>query len=70
MKVWRENGALSCVELEADDIPAGKLTSFPQSVDLRPDEEVFVGIATYASRAQRDEVNARAMKDPRMTAIS
>ncbi len=67
--VWRENGALSCVELEADDVPAGKLTSFPQSVDLRPDEEVFVGIATYASRAQRDEVNARAMKDPRMTGI-
>lgn len=67
--VWREHGALSCVELKADDAPAGKLTSFPQSVDLRPDEDVFVGIATYESRAQRDEVNARAMKDPRMAGI-
>lgn len=68
--VWREHGALSCVEMEADDVPSGKLTSFPQSVDLRPDEEVFVGIATYASREQRDQVNANAMKDPRMTGIT
>ena len=38
----------------------------PQSVDLKPDETVFVGIATYESRAHRDDVNAKAMKDPRM----
>jgi uncharacterized protein YbaA (DUF1428 family) len=65
-KVWREHGALSFVEVEADDAPMGKVTSFPQSVDLKPDETVFVGIATYESRAHRDEVNAKAMKDPRM----
>lgn len=70
VKVWRENGATSCVEFEADDAPSGKLTSFPQSVDLQPDEKVFVGMATYASRAQRDEVNAKAMKDPRMTGMT
>jgi uncharacterized protein YbaA (DUF1428 family) len=28
---------------------------------------VFVGIATYSSRAHRDEVNAKAMKDPRLS---
>jgi PhnB protein len=66
MKVWREHGALSCVEVEADDAPMGKLTSFPQSVQLKPDETVFAGIVTYRSRAHRDEVNAKAMKDPRM----
>jgi uncharacterized protein YbaA (DUF1428 family) len=27
---------------------------------------VFVGIITYASRAHRDEVNAKAMKDRRL----
>ena len=64
--VWREHGALSFVEVEADDAPTGKVTSFPQSVDLKPGETVFVGIATYASRAHRDEVNAKAMKDPRL----
>ena len=64
--IAREHGALSCIEVEADDAPAGKLTSFPQSVDLKPDETVFVGIMTFRSRAHRDEVNARVMKDPRM----
>jgi uncharacterized protein YbaA (DUF1428 family) len=70
VKVWREHGALSCIEVEADDAPAGKLTSFPQSVDLRPDETIFVGITTFHSRAHRDEVGAKAMKDPRMAGMS
>ncbi len=67
--VWREHGALSCLEVEADDAPAGKVTSFPQSVNLKPDETVFVGIMTFRSRAHRDEVNAKAMKDPRMAGM-
>jgi PhnB protein len=67
--VWREHGALSGVEIQADDAPAGKVTSFPRSVDLKPDETVFVGITTFRSRAHRDEVNAKAMKDPRMAGM-
>ena len=70
LKVWRENGALSCIEVEADDAPLGKVTSFPQSVALKPDETVFVGIMSYRDRAHRDEVNARAMKDPRMAGMN
>lgn len=66
VRVWREHGALSCIEVEGDDVSAGAVTSFPQSVALKPDETVFVGIITYQSRAHRDEVNAKAMKDPRM----
>ena len=69
LAVWREHGALSCVEVEADDAPVGKLTSFPRSVDLKDDETVFAGIITFRSRAQRDEVNAKAMKDARMTGM-
>lgn len=69
LQVWREHGALSCIEVEADDAPAGKVTSFPQSVALKADETVFVGITTYRSRAHRDEVNAKAMKDPRMAGM-
>jgi uncharacterized protein YbaA (DUF1428 family) len=68
-KVWREHGALSCVEVEADDAPLGKVTSFPQSVALQPDETVFVGMITYRSRAHRDEVSANAMKDSRMAGM-
>lgn len=68
-KVWHEHGALSCIEVEADDAPPGKVTSFPQSVDLKPDETVFVGIVTYNSRAHRDAVAGKAMKDPRMSGM-
>ena len=52
--VWREHGALSYVELEADDAKRGKWTSFPQSVDLRDDEFVVAALITYRSRAHRD----------------
>ena len=69
VQVWREHGALSCIEVEADDAPAGKVTSFPQSVALKADETVFVGIITYRSRAHRDEVNAKAMNDARMSGM-
>jgi PhnB protein len=67
--VWREHGALSCVEIEGDDVPVGKVTSFPRSVALKDGESVFVGLTTYKSRAHRDEVNERAMKDPRMAGM-
>jgi PhnB protein len=64
--VWREHGALSYVEVEADDVQPGKWTSFPRSVDLKDDEFVIVALISYRSRAHRDEVNAKAMADPRM----
>ena len=67
--VWREHGALSAVEVEGDDVPVGKLTSFPRSVALKDDETVLVGMMTYRSRAHRDEVNEKAMKDPRMAGM-
>ena len=68
-QVWREHGALSCLEVEGDDVPVGKLTSFPRSVALKDDETVFVGMMTYCDRAHRDEISSRAMKDPRMAGI-
>jgi uncharacterized protein YbaA (DUF1428 family)/uncharacterized glyoxalase superfamily protein PhnB len=64
--VWTEHGALSYVEVEADDVKPGKWTSFPQSVALKDDEVVIAAVITYRSRAHRDEVNGKVMKDPRM----
>jgi uncharacterized protein YbaA (DUF1428 family) len=46
----------------------GELTSFPQSVNLKPDETVVFAWITYNSREHRDEVNAKVMSDPRMKA--
>jgi uncharacterized protein YbaA (DUF1428 family) len=39
-KIWREHGALAYIECAGDDVKMGKLTSFPQSVKLKPDETV------------------------------
>lgn len=64
--IWREHGALEFRECIADDVKPGKLTSFPQSVNLEADETVVFSWIVYESRAKRDEVNDKVMKDPRM----
>ena len=65
-KIWMKHGALSYVEAVADDAKPGKLTSFPQSVKLKKGETVVFAWATYKSRKHRDQVTAKAMKDPAM----
>ncbi|HUL40314.1 MAG TPA: DUF1428 domain-containing protein [Burkholderiales bacterium] len=65
-KVWREHGALEFVECVADDVKPGKWTSFPQSVKLKAGETVVFSYIVYKSRAHRDRVNAKAMKDRRL----
>lgn len=65
-EIWREHGALEYVECIADDVKPGKVTSFPQSVDLKPDEIVIFAYIVYESREERDRVLEKVMKDPRM----
>jgi uncharacterized protein YbaA (DUF1428 family) len=64
--IWKEYGALEYVECIADDVKPGKVTSFPQAVKLKPDETVVFSWIVYKSRAHRDSVNAKVMKDPRL----
>jgi len=66
-KVWRDHGALEYRECVADDVKPGKTTSFPQSVKLKRGETVIFSWIVYRSRAHRDRVNAKVMKDPRIT---
>ncbi len=68
-KVWLEYGALEYHECVADDVQPGKVTSFPQSVKLKPDEVVVFSWITYKSRAARDKINAKVMKDPRIAGM-
>jgi uncharacterized protein YbaA (DUF1428 family) len=65
-KVWREYGATAFYECAADDVSAGKRTSFPRSVKLKPNETVIFSFIMYRSRADRDRINAKVMKDPRL----
>lgn len=68
-KVWRDHGALDYVECIADDVKAGKHTSFPQAVKLKPNEVVWFSWILYRSRSHRDRVNAKVMKDPRLASM-
>jgi uncharacterized protein YbaA (DUF1428 family) len=65
-KVWREHGALEYRECVGEDVKPGKLTSFPQSVKQKPEETVIFAWIVYKSRAHRDRINAKVMKDPRL----
>ena len=64
--VFREYGALSFRECIADDVKPGKLTSFPQAVNLEENEVVMFSWIEYNSRAERDAINEKVMKDPRL----
>jgi uncharacterized protein YbaA (DUF1428 family) len=65
-KIWMEHGALEYWECIGDDVKPGKVTSFPQSVQLKEDEVVAFSWILYDSREHRDSVNAKVMEDPRM----
>ena len=68
-KVWKEHGALAYHECVADDVKPGKTTSFPQAVKLKDGEVVVFSWIVYKSRAQRDRINAKVMKDPRLASM-
>ena len=65
-KIWRAHGALAYVECAGDDVPYGKLTSFPRAVKAKSNETVVFAWIVYKSRAQRNAVNKKVMADPRL----
>ncbi|WP_244670546.1 DUF1428 domain-containing protein [Rhodoplanes elegans] len=65
-RVWRDHGALAFVECVAEDVKPGTHTSFPQAVKLEPDETVIFSWIVFASRAERDRINAAVMEDERI----
>jgi len=65
-QLFKEYGALSVVDCWGDDVPPGKLTSFPLAVQCQPDETVVFSWITWPSRQARDESWQRVMADPRM----
>lgn len=65
-RIWKEHGALQVWECAGDDVKPGKVTSFPQAVQLKGDETVVFSWILYSSREERDRINAAVMADPRM----
>jgi uncharacterized protein YbaA (DUF1428 family) len=64
--VFKDHGALQVVECWGDDVPEGKVTSFPMAVKRQPDESVVFSWIVWPSRQVRDEGMKKVMDDPRM----
>lgn len=68
-KVWLEYGALDYRECVGDDLNVKFGTPFPKGIKTKPSETVVFAYIVYKSRAHRDRVNAKVMKDKRMQAM-
>jgi uncharacterized protein YbaA (DUF1428 family) len=68
-KIFKEQGAISVVECWGDDVPEGKLTSFPMAVQRQPGETVIFAWITWPSKAVRDAGMKQVMEDPRLQNI-
>lgn len=64
--VFREHGALKLVECWGDDVPEGKVTSFPMAVKRNDDETVVFSWILWPSREVRDAGIKKVMEDPRL----
>jgi uncharacterized protein YbaA (DUF1428 family) len=65
-KVWRDHGALDYKECVGDDLNVKMGMPFPRGIRSKSGETVVFAYIVYKSRAHRDKVNAKVMKDPRL----
>jgi len=65
-KVWRDHGALDYKECVGEDLNVKFGVPFPRMMKLKVGETVVFSYIVFKSRAHRDRVNAKVMKDPRL----
>jgi uncharacterized protein YbaA (DUF1428 family) len=68
-KIWREHGALEYRECVGEDLKSNWGVPFPKAAKAKSGETVFFSYIVFKSRAHRDKVNAKVMKDKRLTEI-
>jgi uncharacterized protein YbaA (DUF1428 family) len=68
-KIWKEYGALDYQECVGDDLNVKMGLPFPKGIKSKPGETVVFSYIVYKSRAHRDSVNKKIMKDPRIAAM-
>jgi uncharacterized protein YbaA (DUF1428 family) len=64
--LFKKHGALRIVENWGDDVPEGKLTSFPMAVQREPHESVVFSWVIWPSREARDTAWKTLMQEPAM----
>jgi len=62
-RVWRKHGALDYKECVGDDLKMKWGVPFPHMLKLRRGETVVFSYVVFKSRAHRDRVNARVMRE-------
>lgn len=65
-KVWMDHGALQYFECIGEDLATKFGMQFPRGIKAKAGETVAFAWIVYKSKAHRDSVNAKVMKDPRM----
>jgi uncharacterized protein YbaA (DUF1428 family) len=65
-QVWLKHGALEYRECVGDDMNIKGVVPFPRTVRLKRGETVVFSWIVFKSRAHRDHVNGKVMKDPRI----
>jgi uncharacterized protein YbaA (DUF1428 family) len=68
-KIWKEHGALEYRECVGDDLTVGMGATYPKTLKLKKGETVMFSWIVFRSRAHRDRVNAKVMKDERLLAM-
>jgi len=68
-RIWLEYGALEYRECIGEDLDNPMGDSFPRRMRVKRGETVAFSWIVYRSRAHRDRVNRRVMKDPRLAAM-
>ncbi len=65
-KVIEDLGALEYREFLGDDLNTKGCAGFPSKIKVKPGEVLISSVVGFRSKAHRDQVNQRMMKDPRM----
>lgn len=68
-KIWREHGAIDFKECVGDDLDVKMGVPFPRQMKVKPGETVVFSYIVFQSRAHRDRVNVKVMKDPRLAGM-
>ena len=68
-RIWREHGALEYRECVGDDLNIKNMTGFPKVLKTKRGETVVFSWIVYKSRAHRDAVNKKVMKDERIASM-
>jgi uncharacterized protein YbaA (DUF1428 family) len=61
--IFKKHGAISVIECWGDEVPEGKLTSFPMAVQRKPDETVLFSWIVWKDKKAREIGMEKAMND-------